>query len=124
LADAITWPELTEPSDYPEDLEKLAGIDWDGIAEYRGKLEAYFTTLAIAGRHAFRVLGLSRSELVEMAELLGDGAQDFGRVLGHGTRDLARLARYVRAAEVRLFTAIALRDEKAEREKSSEVARS
>jgi hypothetical protein len=31
LAASIVWPDIGEPADYPEDLEKLADADFAGI---------------------------------------------------------------------------------------------
>ena len=77
LAASIAWPEVGEPADYPENLEKLADVDFAGIPEFIGdgwgcgtpefreKLEAYFRMVGVASRHAFAALGPSRRELIE-----------------------------------------------------------
>jgi hypothetical protein len=127
LAGSIAWPEVGEPADYPKNLEELADVDFAGIPEFvadgfgcgtpefREKLEAYFRMLGVAGRHAFMVLGPSRRELIE--KLDGDSAEaveSWLRILSGGYKDLVRLARYVRAAEVRLLVASTLCDMEAE----------
>ncbi len=35
LAVSIVWPELNNPTDYPEDLEELAGLEFDDAPEFR-----------------------------------------------------------------------------------------
>jgi hypothetical protein len=35
-AASIVWPEITGLADYPQNLEELAGIEFDGIPEFRG----------------------------------------------------------------------------------------
>jgi hypothetical protein len=127
LAASIAWPEIGERADYPEDLEKLADADFAGIPEFvadgfgcgtpefREKLEAYFRTLGVAGRHALTALGPSKRKLVENLDGVPAAAvNDWLRVLNRGYEDLTRLARYVRAAEVRLLVASTLRDMGAE----------
>jgi hypothetical protein len=121
LAAGIVWPDLGEPADYPEDLEKLADMDFDGVPEFRGdgvgvgtpefreQLEAHFRLIVIACRHAIMVLGPSRSKLVEAAAS-PDETKFLLNVVGRGYEDLIRLARYCRAAEVRLLVASVLRD--------------
>jgi hypothetical protein len=119
LAAMIKWPELSDPTDYTENDEELAAIDFDGIPEFRAdgigcgtpefrqQLEAYFRVIAIASRHAFAVLQFSRSELVEKTDD-PELALTLGGILAGGSENLMRLARYVRAAEVRHVCAIAL----------------
>ena len=127
LAASIAWPEVGEPADYPENLEKLADVDFAGIPEFVGdgrgcgtpefreKLEAYFRMLGVASRHAFTALGPSRRELIENLDGIPAAAvESWLRILSGGYKDLVRLARYVRAAEVRLLVASTLRDMEAE----------
>jgi hypothetical protein len=102
LAASIAWPEVGEPADYPENLEKLADVDFTGIpefatdgfgcgtSEFREKLEAYFRTLGVASRHAFTALGPSRRELIE--NLDGAAVESWLRILSGGYKDLVRLA--------------------------------
>jgi hypothetical protein len=124
LAASIAWPELPEPTDYPENEEDLANLEFEGIPEFRpdgygagtpefrDQLEAYFRTVQFASRLAFAVLGFSRRELVEKA---GDEVGMWSaQTLADGVRDLMRLTHYVRAAQVRQVCAVVERDMRSE----------
>jgi hypothetical protein len=129
---SIVWPEITGLADHPQNLEELAGVEFDGIPEFRGdgigvgtpefreNLKAYFYTVNVAVKHALMVLGLSRSELVEAAEAMAvdqyDGANIILQIVHNGHDYLMRLAHYLRAAEVRQMCAITERDMKADGE--------
>jgi hypothetical protein len=128
IANRIVWPKLSEPTDYPENNDDLAAMDFaavpefrssgvgPGTAEFREQLEAHFDTIQVACRHAFAVLGFSRQELTDIAKSLAapdekdDGAMAIANIITCGFNDLMTLARYLRAAEVRQVVAIVLRD--------------
>lgn len=131
LAEAIVWPEIPEPTDWSKHTDdELAEIDFAaipefctdgtgaGTPEFREQLQAYFHVVCIACRHAIAVLGHSRSELAAISEQLAnpneeeDPAIQLARLLASGYENLIRLARYVRAAEVRQVCAIAMRGDK------------
>jgi hypothetical protein len=127
LAASIVWPDIGEPWDWPENLETLADMDFPGVPEFLGdgwgagtpefreQLSAHFRQIAIAARHAIMVLGPSRTKLVDVAGDF-DQMKFHVHILRSGYDDLMRLARYCKAAEVRLTIASVLHDMKAEGE--------